>query len=143
MAAVILLIVCLIVVLNIILRLLLKSPIYGAYEYVCYLSVLVISFALTDCAIQGGHTNVTFLLEKFSPKTRRIVNAITGTVIFVNFLLILWKLAEYAQKEYLTETVSSNLRIPIFYIVGVIVIGLFLLTLFILLQLIKTIKRPS
>ena len=83
--AIILLVICLIVVLNIILRAVFNNPIYGAYEYVCYLSVVVISFALANCAIQGGHTNVTFLLEKFSLRTQRVITIITEAVIFVNF----------------------------------------------------------
>ncbi|NLL21194.1 MAG: TRAP transporter small permease [Firmicutes bacterium] len=141
--AIILLVICLIVVLNIILRAVFNNPIYGAYEYVCYLSVVVISFALANCAIQGGHTNVTFLLEKFSLKTQRIITIITETVIFVNFLLIMWKLAEYAQKTYLAGDVSSNLRIPLHYVVVVIVAGIFLLALFSLLKIIETIKKPS
>lgn len=141
--SIILLTVCIIVVLNIILRALFKSPIYGSYEYVCYLTVVVISLALANCAFQGGHTNVTFLLEKFSPKVQKFINVIAGSVIFVNFSLILWKLVEYAQKTYLAGDVSSNLRFPLCYIVAVIVLGLFLLTLFVLLKVIMTIKKPS
>lgn len=139
--AILLLVICFIVVLNIILRAVFKSPIYGSYEYVCYLSVVVISFALANCAVQGGHTNVTFLLEKFSLKTQRIITIITETVIFVNFLLIMWKLAEYAQKTYLAGDVSSNLRIPLHYVVAVIVAGVLLLTLFILLKIVEAIKN--
>jgi TRAP-type C4-dicarboxylate transport system permease small subunit len=141
--AIILLVICIIVVLNILLRAIFNSPIYGTYEYVCYLSVVVISFALANCAIQGGHTNVTFLLEKFSLKTQRIFSIITGTVIFVNFFLIMLKLIEYAQKTYLAGDVSSNLRIPLHYVVAVIAVGVLLLTLFILLKTIEAIKKPS
>lgn len=140
-AAMILLVVCLIVVLNIILRALFKSPIYGSYEYVCYLTVLVISLAIANCAFQGGHTNVTFVLEKFSPLVQRIINVITGTVVFVNLSFILCNLAKYAQKTYAIGEVSSNLRFPLWYIVAVIVLGLFLLTLFILLKIIEAIKN--
>lgn len=47
------------------------------------------------------------------------------------------------KKTYLAGDVSSNLRIPLHYVVAVIVAGILLLTLFTLLQIIEAIKKPS
>lgn len=140
-AAIILLLTCLLVVLNIITRSLFDAPIFGIYEIVCYTSLIMVSLALANCAIQGGHINLTLLLEKLSPKNQRFLEIILSVVILINFVLISWNLVLYMIARYVVGDVSAVLRIPLQYIVVFIVFGFVLLTLTPLVKIIEEIRK--
>ncbi len=142
LAALILFANCVLVVANIITRsALFKSPIFGVYEMVCYLSLISISFALAGCAIEGGHTRLTFLVEKLSEQKHRVIEIIINIVILINFILITWNLIRYMISRYFVGDVSPVMRIPIQYIVAFIVVGFILLTLTPLVKIIEDIRR--
>lgn len=144
LAAIVLFVVCVMVVINIILRRLFGSPIHGVYEFVCYFTVLLVSLALANCAMQDGHTNVTYVLEKFSSKVQKYIKIIVGIPIIITFIFIIWNLAAYAYDMYLLGYVSSVMRFPLQYILGLIVVGFVTLTIAILIRLIEDIKnKPS
>ncbi len=143
LAAMILFAVCLLVVINIILRRLFGSPIHGVYEFVCYFTVFLVSLALANCAMQGGHTNVTFVLEKFSAKLQKYIKVIVGIPIIISLILIIWNLAAYAYDMYLLGYVSSVMRFPLQYILGIIGAGFVTLTIATFIRLIEDVKEKS
>ena len=142
LAAMTLLGVCLITVFNIFLRTLFKSPIFGAYEYVCYLTVIVISLSLANCAFQNAHTAIGLLLEKLSPKIRKIIEIVTGFFTIVFFVFIIQGIVKYGYNKYLLGELSFVLKIPIQYIVAIIIIGFILLTFVVLFKLIEQLLKP-
>ncbi|MFO7971368.1 MAG: TRAP transporter small permease [Desulfobacterales bacterium] len=129
------------VVFNILLRVFLGKPVFGAYEYVTFLTVIVVSLALADCALKDGHISVTFFTDKLPKKIRLIVNILTGVFTSLTFILITWRLIIYAQTKYLTGETSGVTHIPLHYVVIIIVLGFLLLLSFILIQLIENIMK--
>ncbi len=140
-AAVVLFLNCLLVVLNVITRSrLFQMPIFGVYEIVCYLSLISISFALAHCAVEGGHTNLTFFLEKLSKTKAKVVTICVNIVLLINFGLITWNIVLYAISRITVGEVSPVLRVPIVYIIAFICIGFILLTITPLLKIIGDIS---
>ncbi len=130
LAAAILFLNCLLVVANVITRSpVLEMPIFGVYEIVCYLSLLSISFALSRCAFEGGHTNLTFLLEKLSEKKAKIIGIIMNIVVLINFILIAWNMVLYTIDRVAVGDVSPVIRIPIVYVMAFLCLGFILLTI--------------
>lgn len=129
-AAVVLFANCLMVVANVITRsAIIEMPIFGVYEIVCYLSLISISFALAKCAIEGGHTNLTFLLEKMSERKAKIITIIVNIIILINFVLITWNVILYTIGRVAVGDVSPVMRLPIVYVMAIVSIGFVLLTL--------------
>ena len=142
LAAMILLGICLFTVFNILLRTLFKSPIFGAYEYVCYLSVIVISLSLANCALKNGHTAIDLLLDRFSFKNKKIIKIVTNFCTIILFVFIIEGIVKYAYNKYLLGELSFVLKIPLYYIVTIIIIGFILLTFVALFKLIEQLLKP-
>lgn len=128
------------VVFNILLRVFFGKPIFGAYEYVTFLTVVVVSMALADCARKEGHISVTYFTDKLPVKPRLIVNIVTGAFTLFTFVLLTWRLILYAYGKYLAGEISGITHIPLQYVVMIIVGGFILLLSFILIQLLENIK---
>ncbi len=142
-SGILLLILSILVVLNILGRVLFRSPVYGAYEYVCVAMLFIIALSLAHCSFEGGHVNITLLLDWCSEKTRKWVETITGTFIFVNLVIILISLFKYMQTKYITGEKTLLTNIPMSFIVGVALFGFVLLLLSILIKLMELNMKPS
>ena len=123
------LIISLLIVLNVILRAAINVSIYGSYEYVCYTVALIVSLGLANCAINDGHVNVTFLVDKFPEKAAKINYLMTSIISLIFFILITWKMIEYAIRKYFLAEISIVVGIPIYIIVLIIAFGFLMLTL--------------
>ena len=62
--------VMLLVVANVILRATVGRPILGTYEFVGFLTAIIIGLALAHCAFQNGHIAVDFIMKKFPDKVK-------------------------------------------------------------------------
>jgi TRAP-type C4-dicarboxylate transport system permease small subunit len=134
------------VVLNILLRSLFRLPIFGVYEIVCYASLIMVSLSLGNCSLSGAHTNLTLVVEKIPGKARIILEAIVELVVLINFLFITWNMGKYMQSRYRIGEVSAVLRLPIYILVGLIVLGFALLTLSVFIRfraLVKDLINPA
>lgn len=121
---------CLLVVLNVITRSpLFESPIFGVYELVCYLSLVSVSLALANCSLEGGHTNLTFLMEKLPVKVRAGIEIAADCVVLVNFVLITWNIGVFMVSRFTNGEVSPVMRIPLNIIIAMVLIGFIPLTL--------------
>ena len=95
---------------NILLRIVWK-PIMGTVELVGYSGALVTGFALGYTHIKGGHIAVDLLVQRFSKRTRRILDALNGAVCTIFFALAAWQIAQYATTLWKTGEVTETLRI--------------------------------
>ncbi|MEW5899482.1 MAG: TRAP transporter small permease, partial [Bacillota bacterium] len=76
---------------NIILRLF-KRPIEGTYEWVGFLTTLVIGLAVAYCAVHNGHIAITFLTERLSPRVQAGIDLAVGLISLAFLLLVSWQL---------------------------------------------------
>ncbi|MDX1357288.1 MAG: TRAP transporter small permease [Clostridia bacterium] len=105
----------LLVVAHVIMRKVFKSPILGAPEFTGFLSVLIISFGLAYCLVVNAHIAVDFIVEKFSQRSRGIIDSITGIIAFVFLSLFTWQVFVHAVKIMNSGQLSPTTRFP-FYI---------------------------
>ncbi|RQD78441.1 MAG: TRAP transporter small permease [Candidatus Syntrophonatronum acetioxidans] len=131
------------VVLNIFLRNVFKSPILGTYEYVGFLTALMIGLSLAYCAYQNFHIAVGFVVEKLSPRVQAIIDAFMGLVAFVFLLLSTWHLGGYARSMALTGEVSPTTKTPFYPFIYAVAFGLFVLCLVLLARVIESIRKVT
>ncbi len=124
----------LLVVVNVILRTVFGRPILGTYEFMGFISVLIISFGLSYCLLANAHIAVDFIVEKFNPKTQGVIDTITGISVFLFMSFFTWKVFDHATTILKSRQLSPTTQFP-FYIVIYIMAVCF--TVFCLVYLIK------
>ena len=128
------------VVTNIILRFTWR-PLLGTYEFVSFLSAVVISFALAYCAIQGGHIAVTLFVDHLPRRVQAIIDIIVGVISITFFGLTVWQITLYATDMVISGEVSPTTRTPFYPFVYGVAFGFLVLCLVLLVDLIKAITR--
>lgn len=116
--------VMLLVVANIIMRAVFHHPILGAYEYVGFLTAVMIALALAHCALQGGHIAVGFVVDRFSPAARAMVDAVLHTVALGFWGLSTWFVLQYAGNLKNSGVVSPSTQVPVYPFVYLVAFGL-------------------
>ncbi len=129
------------VVSNIILRTVFNQPILGTYEYVGFLTALVIGLALANCAVQNGHIAVDFVVERFSAKAQATTDIVINSVSLGFWCLASWQLWVYAASTVDKGLVSQTTQTPLYPFIYLVSLGFFALCLVILVKLFDSIKR--
>lgn len=119
----------------------LNYPILGVYEIVCFLSVLVISFAMAYTAETKGHVAVTLIIELLPKKQQGVVEIIGTCISFVFFVLLAWRAVVYAEDLRELKEVSLTLQLPFFPIVYGIGISAAAVCLVLLIDLNKSLRE--
>ncbi|NLY88418.1 MAG: TRAP transporter small permease [Firmicutes bacterium] len=117
------------VVANVILRRLFKSPLLGAYEYVGFLTAVVIGFSLAYCAVKDGHITVDLFFARLPRKVRVALETVTGFAVFFFLSLVAWYLMKYAKGIRINGQVSQTCEIPFHFFIYLVAGGFFVLSL--------------
>lgn len=133
-AGISLLAVMFLVVLNIILRAFFKSPILGTYEFVGFLTSLVVGLALAHCALKNGHIAVGFLVAKLPERVRAGIDGLTNLTAGVFFVFCSWHMLDYARSFAASGEVALTTRIPFYPFVYGLAAALILLCLVLFLR---------
>jgi TRAP-type C4-dicarboxylate transport system permease small subunit len=109
------------VVANVLLRAIWSAPIKGTFEYVGFLTALAIGLSVAYCGAKNGHIAVTFIVERFSATTRKVLGFIVHctSAAFMSFLA--WKLYVYGAGLAARGDVSLTTRMPYYpliYLIG-------------------------
>jgi len=128
------------VVVNIILR---RTwiPILGTYEFVGFLMVIVIGFALAYCAVHKGHISIGFILERFSPRVQLITDIITGILAIALFAITTRQCCIYAGVLRDTGELSPTLHLVFYPILYALAACFLMLCLVLIVDLINTINK--
>ncbi|MGA7143276.1 MAG: TRAP transporter small permease [Desulfobacterales bacterium] len=86
-------------------------PVKGTFELMGYCGAIVTAFALGHTQIKRGHIAVDVLVNRFSDKVRKIINAINYTVCFLFFSVAAWQIAVKATTLMNTGEITETLRI--------------------------------
>lgn len=129
------------VVANILLRVLFGSPILGTYEYVGFLSSLIIGLSLAYCAFESGNIAIEFLYQKLSQSAQAVADIIMGIIALIFFILATWHMSRFAYSTVLTGEVSAATGTPVFYFIYIVTFGLLMLCLVILSKIIDSIRK--
>jgi len=130
------------VVTNIVLRFAWR-PLLGTYEFVSFLSAVVISFALAYCAVQRGHIAVTLVVDRLPPRGQAIVDVIINAVSIIFLGLTVWQITLYATDMVVSGEVSPTTKTPFYPFVYGVALGFLFLCLVLLVDLLKSINRAA
>jgi TRAP-type mannitol/chloroaromatic compound transport system permease small subunit len=101
----------------------------GEQDIVGLLLSVAIGFALASCALAGSHIAIGILYERFSARTRFVLDLVIGVLSLVFFSLFAYRLFAEAVVKQAVGEVSMTAGIPVFPFLIVTGIGLVVLCL--------------
>jgi TRAP-type C4-dicarboxylate transport system permease small subunit len=124
----ILLFVTLSIFVDVFLRYVFSRPSIWITEVSTYLFLYIIFLATAYTLQQGTHIKVTFLLDPFSPRVKRVIDLITSVFAIIFTVVLLWQTGLMTWSAFKGKwTTPTILNAPYVYIHGVMVLGSFLL----------------
>jgi TRAP-type C4-dicarboxylate transport system permease small subunit len=91
-----------------------KYPLPGGIEVVGFLGVVVTAFAIAQTQILRGHIEVEFIIERFPRKLQKAIYIFNYVCLVVLWLVIAWRMIDYALILQNTGEVSMTERIPFY-----------------------------
>ena len=125
-AGVILVLMILLTCANIFLRLV-WIPIKGTFEFMGFFGAVVTAFALGYTQIERGHIAIDIVVNQFSARFRRVLNAINHFICMVFFGIAGWQLTKWATNLMRTGEVTETLRIIFYPFTYAVALGCFVL----------------
>ena len=122
---------------NIFLRLV-WAPVKGTFELMGYFGAIVTAFALGYTQLKKGHIAVDVLVNRFSKRTRRILNSINYFICIIFFAIAGWQIAKWATTLLRTGEVTETLRIVYYPFTYGVALGCFIICLVLLIDLLKS-----
>ena len=101
------------------------TPLIGIYEVVGYLGAMVISFALLYTTVNHSNISISFLVQRFSPRTQAIIDTITCTICIASCFFIASQGFIYGTDLWRAGQISGCLRIsyfPFMYVIAAILL---------------------
>jgi TRAP-type C4-dicarboxylate transport system permease small subunit len=115
------------------------SPITGTFELVCFAGGVLICFSIPLTSWTHSQIQVEFLVMKFPPGVRKVLNVVTKVLGIVLFLLITWNVVLLGNDLRESGEVSIVLRMPFYPVAYAIGICCFLQCLVLLCDIVKII----
>jgi TRAP-type C4-dicarboxylate transport system permease small subunit len=128
-------------IVNILMRALFNAPIFGTYEFISVMSLVLIVCALSYTENTSGNVTVTLILEYLRPKTRNIFEIIGNSICTVMAGIIAYDEFMLIHSKFVKGDMTDNLHIPQWILVAVLAIGFILLTLCLLIKVIVRIAQ--
>jgi TRAP-type C4-dicarboxylate transport system permease small subunit len=114
-------------------------PVSGTFELMGYLGAMVTAFALGFTQIKRGHIAVDILVQRFSKRTRRVLNGLNYFTCTIFFCLVSLQIAKYATTLKETGEVTETLQIIYYPFTYGVALGCAVLSLVFLTDFLKTI----
>ncbi len=131
------------VVLNVLLRAVFNRSILGTYEYVGFLTAVMIGLSLAHCAYRRGHIAVDYFMVRLPLKAQVFTEVITTCIAFLFWALSAWHLGKYAYILSQRGVVSPTTQTPFYLFIYLIAFGLLVLGLVLLVNLFEYLKRSA
>ena len=117
------------------------KPITGSFDLTEYMMVIVISMGLAYCAVEKEHVKVDLVISRFGPRTKAIINTLTGFLSFVLFSLIAWQCIKYIKILYLSKVAYPVLLIPVYPSGVIVACGMVILCLVLLADFLESLAQ--
>ena len=125
---------------DVILRATINKPIFGSEEIVSIFAVLAIGFALPYSQQKDSHVGVEIVVRLLSKKSQEIIRLLTNAFSFLLFILLAWHMFGYARVLRESGEVSMNLELPTYCFVYALSFCLFVVSLYILQEILLFFK---
>jgi len=90
------------------------SPITGTYELVCFSGGVLFCFSIPLTSWVNSQIQVEFLVMKFPPGSRKVLQVVTKCLGIVLFLLITWNVVLLGNDLREADQVTQVLRLPFY-----------------------------
>lgn len=104
-------------------------PVYGAFDYVGFLMILVIAPALANCAVQKGHIYLSMLTDRLSKNTQLLIGAVVSTLNFLLMAVMTWLLFVRATRMVESGLTGMTSPIPVYPFIYIEAVAILLLCL--------------
>ena len=133
----------LLIVLDIIGNKAFKFPLPGGIEFVGFLGVVVIAFAIAQTQYFRGHIEVEFIVQYLPKNIQRVISILVHICLLVLWAVIAWRSVDFGMVLQSTGEVSMTERIPFYPFVYAIAFCCIPMFLVVLIQLIKELSEAS
>lgn len=118
-------------------------PIVGSMEIISFCGSVVVGFAIPYASWKKAHVYVDMLVDKMSPRNRKIMEVITRCMGMALFLFISYNFVQYGQDLKRTGEVSASFRLPYYPIAYGLALSCFLESVTLFSDLVRTVKGGS
>ncbi|MEL7564357.1 MAG: TRAP transporter small permease [Dehalobacterium sp.] len=137
----ILMLMMLLIIADIFMRNVLNSPILGSFELVEYMMAVVIFFFFPNGQVRKGNISVDMFINKMPDRVRSFFLSINYLICTVIFFLMSKKTMEETIESFTRADLSATLSIPHWPFVLAATIGMFMLTLVLLIDFISYLNQ--
>jgi len=119
------------VTVQVVLRFVFNSGFSWAEELARFLFVWLMYFSISYATRNNGHINITFLVDKFNEKTRKIIRIFVD-ILFIGFAILIFGAAIkicLSVAEYQDKATSIDVSMNILYGAGLVGFGLMIIRL--------------
>ncbi|UCG66720.1 MAG: TRAP transporter small permease [Deltaproteobacteria bacterium] len=89
------------------------SPVFGALDIVMQAQLIAMSFAAATTLIAGRHVAVEFFVPLLPKPLQKVVDIFVNLLGLALFVIIVWRLTEYAYSLQTVNEVTPTARIPL------------------------------
>jgi TRAP-type C4-dicarboxylate transport system permease small subunit len=89
------------------------SPVFGALDIVMQAQLIAMSFVAAAALIVGRHVAVEFFVSLLPKPLQRVVDFFVNLLGLALFVILVWRLTEYAYSMQTVNEVSPTARIPL------------------------------
>ncbi|MDD5287836.1 MAG: TRAP transporter small permease [Dehalococcoidales bacterium] len=120
-------------------------PVPGAPEFVSFLAVIVVAFAMGYTLIERGHIQVDIFINKFPARLKNAVETLVSLMGLCLFVLLAWYSVIYGNQLRMVKEVSMTQHIPFYPFVYALALACLPVCLYLFLEVLrwimKTVKR--
>jgi TRAP-type C4-dicarboxylate transport system permease small subunit len=89
-------------------------PIFGALDIVMQVQLIAMSFAAATTLIAGRHVAVEFFVPLLPKPLQKVVDILVNLLGLALFLILVWRLTEYAYSLQIENELTPTARIPLY-----------------------------
>jgi TRAP-type C4-dicarboxylate transport system permease small subunit len=90
------------------------SPVFGALDIVVQAQLIAMSFAAAATLIAGRHVAVEFFVPLLPKPLQKVVDVFVNLLGLALFVIIVWRLTEYAYSLQTVNELTPTARIPLY-----------------------------
>jgi len=118
-----------------------KRPIQGTSEYLSFLAVLTIAFALAFSVIEKAHVQLDLFTGKLQRRLKAFVESIVAFLSLGLFVLLTWFNVRYGFQLQQSNELSMTQRIPVFPFAFAVAFACLPVCLYLLLEFLRWAKK--
>jgi TRAP-type C4-dicarboxylate transport system permease small subunit len=140
---VLLILTMLLAVANILTRAFFKAPIFGTFEGVCYMAMIMAVLAMPSVEFTDSNIKVTLITELAPFKARKVLKLIVNGITIIGCFVVSYRMLGLAAQKIANGETTADLKIPTSIFVYIIMAGFALMAFCSLVRLAINFEKPA